>query len=75
MKGSEPTMPVNGAETLVDTKTTQPPAGDGRNSRAIADSKAASVERYGDTAPARSTRQFKDKRRGTLLPGQRKQPR
>ncbi len=40
MKGSEPTMPVNGAETLVDAKTTQPPVGDGRNARATADSKA-----------------------------------
>ena len=40
MKGSEPTMPVNGAETLVDAKTTQPLVSDGRNARAIADSKA-----------------------------------
>jgi hypothetical protein len=40
MKGSEPTMPVNGAETLADSKTTQPPVGDGRNARAAADSKA-----------------------------------
>ena len=40
MKGSEPTMPVNGTETLVDTKTAQPPVGDGRIARATADSKA-----------------------------------
>lgn len=40
MKGSEPTMPVNGAETPIDAKTTQPLVGDGRNARAIADSKA-----------------------------------
>jgi hypothetical protein len=39
MKGSESTMPVNGAETLIDAKTTQSPVGDGRNARAIADSK------------------------------------
>jgi hypothetical protein len=40
MKGSEPTMPVNGTETLVDTKTAQPPVGDGRIARTTADSKA-----------------------------------
>ena len=40
MKASEPTMPVNGAEALIDTKTTQPPVGDGRNARATAESKA-----------------------------------
>ena len=40
MKGSEATMPVNGAETLADAKTTQPPVSDGRSARTIADSKA-----------------------------------
>lgn len=39
MKASEPTMPVNGAEIPVDSKTTQPSVGDGRTARATADSK------------------------------------
>ena len=33
-------MPGNGTEALVDTKTAQPPVGDGRITRANADSKA-----------------------------------
>jgi hypothetical protein len=39
MKGSEQTMPVNGAETIADSKGTQPPAGEGRGTRVVADSK------------------------------------
>ena len=62
MKGSEPTMPVNGAETLVDTKTTQPPVGDGRNSRATADSKAPSSR--GTTTRRRRDRQDNSKATG-----------
>jgi hypothetical protein len=39
MKGSEQTMPVNGAETIADSKSAQPPAGEGRGTRVVADSK------------------------------------
>jgi hypothetical protein len=42
MKGSEQTMPVNGAETIADSKSTQPPAGEGRGTRVVADSKTLS---------------------------------
>ena len=40
MKGSETTMPVNGAETLVDAKAIQSAVGTGRDARATAESKA-----------------------------------
>jgi hypothetical protein len=62
MKGSEPTMPVNGAETLVDTKTTQPSVGDGRNTRSTADSKAPPSR--GTTTRRRRDRQDNSKASG-----------
>ena len=62
MKGSETTMPVNGAETLVDTKTTQPSVGDARNTRATADSKAPPSR--GTTTRRRRDRQDNSKASG-----------
>ena len=53
MKRSEQTMPVNGAEPIADSKTTQPPVGDGKRCAGHCGRQSDSAERRGDAAPAR----------------------
>src|ERR1700691_3099275 len=42
MKGSEQTMPANGAELIADSKITQSPPGEARSARAVAGSRTTS---------------------------------
>jgi hypothetical protein len=40
MKSSEQTMAITGAESIADSKSTEPPAGEGKRARSVRDSKA-----------------------------------
>ena len=64
-------MPVNGAEPIVDSKTTQPPVGDGRNSRAVADSKRLrrEVRRHGAGAIGKTIQRHSGEERFFLASG------
>jgi hypothetical protein len=62
MKGSDHTMPANGAEPIADSKSTQPPTTDGKGSRVISDTRTTLPR--GTTARRRRDRQDSSKTSG-----------